>query len=108
MTPSVTFSVCLPFKTLKRRKWILASCEILDVHSQGKTEQEALDNLKEAVQLFLMSCFERGTLENVLKESGFVLASTGYSPSQKHDNCIDVPLHLLNDGSQHKKIACHA
>ena len=42
----------------------------LDVHSQGDTRDDAVTNLIEAVQLFVESCIERGTLEAVLADLG--------------------------------------
>lgn len=36
-------------------KWYVGICPELDVASQGKTLEEALTNLREAVQLFLES-----------------------------------------------------
>jgi predicted RNase H-like HicB family nuclease len=57
MTPRVTFNVCLPYEVKTREKWHVASCKILDVHSQGVSKREAVENLKEALELFLVSCF---------------------------------------------------
>lgn len=62
----------LPARIRKKGKWFISSCRPLDVHSQGKTKQEAERNLVNALASFLISCFERGTLDEVLKESGFV------------------------------------
>ena len=64
----------LPCTIKKRKKWFLASCTVVDMHSQGETEKEAKDNLIEALTLFFVSCFERGTLDNVLKDCGLMLA----------------------------------
>jgi len=33
-------------------KWFVAQCLEVDVASQGRTEKEALDNLREALELF--------------------------------------------------------
>lgn len=41
-----------PIKLTRKKKWIVASCPVLDVHSQGRTEGEAKDNLEEAIDLF--------------------------------------------------------
>ena len=49
-------------------------CPALDLCSQGKTEKEARKNIIEATRLFIESCFEDGTLNEVLHESGFRLA----------------------------------
>ena len=67
MEISVQFKLQLPVKIKKRAKWFVASCTILDVHSQGETQAKAKKNLVEALSLFLISCFERGTLGTVLK-----------------------------------------
>jgi predicted RNase H-like HicB family nuclease len=37
----------------KEEKWYVALCPELDVASQGKTIEEALSNLKEALELYL-------------------------------------------------------
>lgn len=47
----------LPYSIKERANWYLASCPILDVHSQGETPEKAKKNLKEAISLFLISCF---------------------------------------------------
>ena len=65
------FFVKLPIKFTERKDWILASCPIIDVHSQGETKKKAKENLEEAISLFLKSCLERNTLDQVLKQSGF-------------------------------------
>lgn len=61
------------FGVIKREgKWYIASCPPLDLTTQGRTEKEAKKNLVEASQLFITSCLERGTLDQALKELGFV------------------------------------
>lgn len=72
MRVDVTFQVSLPYVVKKRGTWFISSCPVLDVSSQGRTGKEAQENLIEALQLFLVSCYERGTLSQVLRESGFV------------------------------------
>jgi predicted RNase H-like HicB family nuclease len=62
----------LPAHVKKKGKWFISSCNLLDVHSQGHTRQQAEQNLKDALATFLISCYERGTLETVLREAGFV------------------------------------
>jgi predicted RNase H-like HicB family nuclease len=93
----VEFNIKLPFKITKRTKWFLASCPILDVHSQGPTEEKAKKNLVEAISLFLISCFERGTLHEVLKNCGFVPIRGTPGPMRAtstmgHQNYISVPI----------------
>ena len=48
---------------------IVAVCPELNVSSFGDTPQEALVALEEAVDLFLETCQEMGTLEVVLEEA---------------------------------------
>lgn len=69
----VEFSINVPISL----KWddevgeYISYCQPLDVWSQGKTKKGAEQNIKEAVSLFLISCLERGTLGEVLKECGW-------------------------------------
>jgi predicted RNase H-like HicB family nuclease len=93
----VEFNLQLPFKITKRTKWFLASCPILDVHSQGDTQETAKKNLVEALSLFLVSCFERGTLDEVLKKCGFspihrVPGSLKPIATVGRENYISVPI----------------
>ena len=64
----------LPARVRKRGKWYVLSCPSLDVHSQGRTKEEARKNLVDALLFFLESCCERRTLDEVLREAGFVPA----------------------------------
>ncbi len=49
----------------------------LDVSSCGGTVNEALNNLKTAVRLFLEEAEKMGTLEDILSESGYEKAGVG-------------------------------
>ena len=55
----------------ERNQWI-GWCPDLDVTSQGATRDEAEGNLREAVELFLETCQEMGTVEEVLREAGLL------------------------------------
>ena len=70
-TETAELRLQLPVRIERKDKWYIASCPVLDVFSQGKTEEKAKKNLTEALSTFLISCFERGTLEAVLKQCGF-------------------------------------
>jgi predicted RNase H-like HicB family nuclease len=64
------------FGTLKREgRWYIAYCPPLDITTQGRTEEEARRNLIEASELFIISCFERGTFEQALRELGWHVAA---------------------------------
>nr|VFK61932.1 MAG: Uncharacterised protein family (UPF0150) [Candidatus Kentron sp. UNK]VFK70057.1 MAG: Uncharacterised protein family (UPF0150) [Candidatus Kentron sp. UNK] len=54
---------------LLRANMFISSCHPPDVHSQGATRQEAIRNIEEALRFFIESCLERGTLEQVFRES---------------------------------------
>jgi len=94
----VTFTMELPVVVKKKGKHYVASCPLLEVYSQGETKNKATENIKEALQLFLMSCFERGTLGAVLRERGFkpemrILRHTP-TPSRHYTNVtIPLPFH---------------
>jgi predicted RNase H-like HicB family nuclease len=40
-----------PATVWREGNWFVAQCLAIDIASQGETEQEALDNLKEALEL---------------------------------------------------------
>ena len=86
----------LPMKIIKKSRWFLASCPVLDVHSQGKTEEAAKKALAEALALFLSSCFELGTLEQVLKECGFVPGHLPRRSRAPREEYVKVPLSLIS------------
>ena len=58
-----------------------AFCPELDVASQGKTHREALDNLREAVNLFL-ECASREEMEGRLSEESWITQfEADYAPA---------------------------
>jgi predicted RNase H-like HicB family nuclease len=73
------------FGVLKRKNgWHIAHCPPLDITTQGRTENEAKRNLIEAAELFVTSCFERGTFEQALRELGWrVVAGRAVSRAGK-------------------------
>ena len=55
----------------KEGEMFVAYSPKLDVSSCGKTVDEARTNLKTAIRLFLEEAEKMGTLEDILKESGY-------------------------------------
>lgn len=55
-------------RTFKEGHHFVAHALELDVSSCGKTKEKALDNLKEAIRLFLEEAAKMGTLKQILKE----------------------------------------
>ncbi|NQT27118.1 type II toxin-antitoxin system HicB family antitoxin [candidate division KSB1 bacterium] len=99
----------LPLTIKKEDGVFISCCPILDVYSQGYTEKEARDNLKEALVMFLESCIERGTLDTILKECGFKLSheeTLSTKPSLPRNSYIDIPIPLIASSSSRR--VCHA
>lgn len=98
MKATVTFSVSFPIDVKKEVSYYVASCPTLDVSACGKTQQSAIDSLKDTLQLFLTYCFDHGTLEMVLKGCGFTsLKKSLCQESARRLNEIDVPLPFTID-----------
>ena len=96
------FNVQLPYAVKRNGVAHVAWCPALDVYSQGPSRKKAVENLGDALRLFLMSCYERGTLDQVLRDSGFRPAaptrrtSTKKTVSKGFDTLM-VPLPFLVD-----------
>lgn len=50
--------------------WI-SHCSDLDLSSCGRTREEAMRQMREAMTLFFESCIRRGTLDKALRELGW-------------------------------------
>lgn len=86
----------LPATIRKKGNWYLSACPVVDVMSQGETKEEALENLVDALSLFFISCFERGTLDDVLKQCGFTpVERPGFPSFPKNTFPIDVSIPFL-------------
>ena len=112
MKTRLEFKFKLPLTLKRKSKWVVAACPVLDIVSQGGTDDEAIKNLSEAVSLFRLSCFERGILDEVLKGCGFSanyqsdpFASSGNIQSKKNEPIfmeVPVPMYFNNE------TRCHA
>jgi len=107
----IEFKVKLPVSIKKDKVGYISTCSILDVVSQGNTKKESLENIREAVGLFLLSCFKRGTLSAVLKECGFtpvrVAGHKRSKPLRSPHHWINVPLPFEINPHQADR-PCHA
>ena len=94
MTARVQVEFTVPAEVREDGAFFVAVCAPLDVYSQGETRDAALVNLAEALQLFVESCYERGTLEQVLKDCGFKpdCSDRGFSEGSQ---MVRVPLPLV-------------
>ena len=84
--------MCLPVSTKIEGKWRVASIQTLDLHAQGHTKREALQNLLAIAQDFFASCIERRTLDEVLSQAGLLPLSGARPPA------ISAP---PRDGEEH-------
>jgi len=89
----------LPIKIEKKEKWYVSSCDILDMYSQGDTENEARNNIIEVLTIFLQTCIEHGTLEAVLKDCGFEIISMAQD-TEKLENYVNIPFQLFSKLSE--------
>jgi|ERR1700688_266707 len=87
------------FGVLKQENgWHIAHCPPLDITTQGRTEDEAKKNLIEASELFVISCFERGTFEQALRELGWhvvagrAVPNSGKPPVQLNSGEFGFPV----------------
>ena len=69
---SINMKLFLTSKIWKEGKHYVAYNPELEVASQGKTLEEAKKMLKEAIGLFIETAKKFGTLNQVLRENGFV------------------------------------
>lgn len=71
----------------------VAICPLFDVASQGDTEKEALANVTEAIQLFIETCADMGTLHQVMAEAGIGVLLNHQPPVHAPKSCmIHVPI----------------
>jgi predicted RNase H-like HicB family nuclease len=49
----MTIQVPLPILITKENKWFVASCPILDIATQGKTEKEVKENMADLINDYL-------------------------------------------------------
>jgi predicted RNase H-like HicB family nuclease len=98
----VEFSINVPIKIKKKGRIFISGCDVLDVYSQGGTKEEAEGNLLDALRLFISTCFERGTLEQVLKDCGFRLQTPSEkipARQQPHTHTLTIPIPFIAEGA---------
>ncbi len=105
----IRFTLTTSIEMRSENDLFYASCPWLDVHGQGETEHSAKNNLIEALQLFIGSCYERGVLEKVLADCGLKLADSQTSRLSTPANIgqkIDVPVDLSVTHNVRQAQAC--
>ena len=71
MKPAIEISFKLPFEINQFGDQFESSCPVLDVFSQGDNEEQAIENLKDALKLFLETALFQQSLSQVLLDCGF-------------------------------------
>lgn len=94
MRAQVRFELKVPIRVFKGESAYIAHCPVFGVASQGRTQNEARKNVSEALVSFVITCFEMGTLDEVLKESGFNLKGSLRKKvcADKGQELLDVPI----------------
>ncbi len=71
MVGIVKFEIQVPIRLHHDGRFAVASCDLLDLHGQGDDDSQAISSFIEALQVFAETCYEMGTLDQVLREAGF-------------------------------------
>lgn len=95
MSARIRFELSVPVATRQDSVGYIACCPALDVYSQGPTEDVAVRNLVEALELFLASCYRSGQLDRVLKDCGFELDQNPESPAPDTQRMVRIPVSLV-------------
>ena len=101
MANRIRVELSVPAEVRQDGGHFVSFCPPFDVYSQGPDEEAALANLVEALQLFIESCFSRGTLEQVLKDCGFEPDDAGPEPAEdgsEDGRMVRVPIPLVAHG----------
>ena len=56
---SIKINLRFPVHLYRKCGYYLASCEKLDVHAEGETADEALQNIRDALDVFISTCIWR-------------------------------------------------
>ena len=84
------------FGVIKRQgEWYFAHCPPLDIATQGRTEAEAKRNLQEASEFFVISCLERGTFDEAMKQLGWSVAKQA-RPRNTFPLPVAIPIRFSN------------
>ena len=94
MKPMINIALHLPARIFQEGDVYVSHCPTFDVYSQGNAPDEARKNLSEAITAFLITCFELGTLDEVLKESGFLPCAESVPDISPESDFINVPFPL--------------
>jgi len=78
----VTFSLAFGTRRDEDADVYVGYCPLLNLYSQGTTEEEAETAVVDAAQLFIVTCYGRDTLHRVLRSRGMKKAIPGTARSE--------------------------
>ena len=104
----ITIKINVPVDIEEKEGVFIASCKPLDVFTQGTTMANAEQNIIEALDLFLSTCAEMGTLEQVLNACGFKPEKNSVAPLSPHGKYVDIPLPFICANHNNILNKCHA
>lgn len=93
--PTMTIKIKVPVRFYKEDDVFVSFCPVFDIASQGCTEEEAKENITEAVRLFIETCIEMGTIKQVMQDCGFS-KSAGIVEEENGENNLDITLPYIS------------
>lgn len=93
---NVNFETTLPVTIFREGDAFVAYTPALDLSSVGDSLEEAQRNFSEAAKLFVETCIEKGTLDDVLADMGWVKRDTDWVPPlvvSHESQVVQIPFH---------------
>jgi predicted RNase H-like HicB family nuclease len=76
----VTIEVELPLLIWRENDQYVAFTPALDLSTCGSTNEDAVNNFSQAVELFVETAIERKTIDDLLESLGWIAAPNNWSP----------------------------
>ncbi len=92
---TITINIEFPVLIEEKEGYFSASCGSLDIYAEGSTHNEAKNHILEALEVFVSTCVEMGTLEQVLRDSGYRTVHEVRAAPDLNEELVNVPLSLL-------------
>lgn len=116
MPLTVTFNLMFGTRHDEQANVHVGYCPMLNVYSQGTSEDEAQEAVVDAAKLFIITCYKRNILHKVLRERGMTEAAAPAIPAEHrqfisiehYENQFEreVPIELLSAQSAEAFSAC--
>lgn len=94
------FYILLRARTFREGEVHIARCDTLKISDQGRTKEEAIENLVRTLGVFFLSCVKRETIWRVLQRYNIVHTRVTTEPAASADADVEevpvrIPLELL-------------